>query len=240
MMEERRAYRRKKSGGVFRPVLAFAVLLAILAAVIRFAGSSGDTTGTVEDPESIAVFVNKSEGLPEDYVPPDLVECGLPSVVEITAEEHLLREEAAGALRAMFAAAKDGGFTLYIVSGYRSYGTQKAIYERVKSQKGEVHANLYVALPGHSEHQTGLAMDLTNVEHQDEENDRALGTMPEGIWLRDNAHRFGFILRYPEDKTDVTGYNYEPWHFRYVGRETAGVIHENNWTLEEFMQSAGR
>ncbi len=192
----------------------------------------------VEDPESVAVFVNKTAALPDGYEPPDLSLCNVPGVREIEKKESMLREEAARALEKMFAAAKEEqGYTLYMISGYRSFEHQTGTYNSVKKARGEDYANQYIAIPGHSEHQTGLAMDITNIDHMDDDHEKQLGTMPEGIWLRDNAHRFGFILRYPEGKEDITGYNYEPWHFRYVGTDMAAEIFSKGVTLDEYMQS---
>ena len=216
---------------IFVAVVAVGVIALLVAGLIKW---DHEGTGTIAEPESIAALVNKAESLSSKYVPPDLTECNVRAVKEIVKEARMLRKEAAHALEAMFEAAEKEGMTLYIESGYRSYEHQTRTYNSVKKARGEEYADKYVAKPGHSEHQTGLAMDITNIDHMDDDHEKQLGTMPEGIWLRDNAHRFGFILRYPEDKVDTTGYNYEPWHFRYVGVNLATALNEAGLTLDEY------
>lgn len=177
---------------------------------------------SLDDPASIWVVVNKLRPLnPQDYEPDDLVDVP----VEHT-WEPLLRQEASDAVVAMFEAAFDeAGLELASNSAYRSYSAQAEIYD------GD---DLSTARPGYSEHQTGLTMDIGAVSGECS-LDACFGETEEGIWLRDNAWRFGFILRYPADKTPVTGYEYEPWHFRYVGVELATEMHDTGvTTLEEF------
>lgn len=126
-------------------------------------------------------------------------------------------------------AAEQDGIRLYISSGFRSYETQDRIYRNHVANKGQERGDLVSARPGHSEHQTGLAFDVNIIDSS------FIGT-PEAIWLQDNCYRFGFILRYPENKTDETGYAFEPWHFRYVGRELAEALyHGGDWlTIEDY------
>ena len=126
-------------------------------------------------------------------------------------------------------AAEQDGIRLYISSGFRSYETQDRIYRNHVTNKGQERGDLVSARPGHSEHQTGLAFDVNIIDSS------FIGT-PEAIWLEDNCYRFGFILRYPENKTDETGYAFEPWHFRYVGRELAEALyHGGDWlTIEDY------
>ena len=135
----------------------------------------------------------------------------------------------------MFAAAKEDGIELAGVSGYRSYARQKAIFEANVQKKGEQEANRVSAYPGQSEHQTGLTMDVSSksVNYALEEE---FGESKEGKWLAEHAHEYGFIIRYPKDKEDVTGYVYEPWHIRYVGKELAAAVYESGLTLEEFAE----
>lgn len=215
------------------------LILIVLAGGVYYLASQSpgaNQANVVDDPESIAVFVSKADRLPDGYEPPDLSTCKVRGVREIEARESMLREEAARALEKMFAAAEEEeGYTLYMISGYRSFEHQTGTYDRVKAARGEEYANKFIAIPGHSEHQTGLAMDITNIDHMDDDHEKQLGTMPEGIWLRDNAHRFGFILRYPEGKEEITGYSYEPWHFRYVGLELSKEIYTQGLTLDEYM-----
>lgn len=179
---------------------------------------------SIDDPTSIWVVVDKLRPLnPQDYEPDDLVDVP----VEHT-WDPLLRQEASDAVVAMFqAAADEAGLALASNSAYRSYSAQEEVYD------GD---DLTTARPGFSEHQTGLAIDIGAAS-----GECSLATCfadtPEGIWLRDNAWRFGFILRYPADQTPVTGYEFEPWHYRYVGVELATEMRETGIpTLEQFFQ----
>ncbi|MGR0219080.1 M15 family metallopeptidase [Agromyces sp. ZXT2-6] len=177
---------------------------------------------SIDDPASIWVVVDKLRPLqPAEYEPADLV----PVPVAHT-WEPLLRQEAADAVVAMFgAASQEAGLALASNSAYRSFGAQQNIY---------VGDDELTARPGFSEHQTGLAIDI-GPESGVCALDVCLADTPEGQWLRDNAHRFGFIMRYPPDKQAVTGYQFEPWHFRYVGTELAAEMRTRGiTTLEEF------
>ena len=133
----------------------------------------------------------------------------------------------------MFTDAKKSGIKLYAVSGYRSFRFQKALYDAEIKRVGVAKASLAEAVPGTSEHQTGLAMDIASQSTKLLLTERFADTS-EGKWLYENAHRFGFILRYPKGKEGITQYEYEPWHFRYVGVKMATIIYEHNWTLEEY------
>ena len=115
-----------------------------------------------------------------------------------------------------------------LVSGYRSYYDQKSTYNYWVSVYGQKDADTISARPGHSEHQTGLAFDITSLNS-------SYGETEEGIWLRENCFKYGFIIRYPKGKEHITGYAYEPWHIRYVGVEHATYIMNNNLTLEEYL-----
>lgn len=177
---------------------------------------------SIDDPASIWVVVDKLRPLqPADYEPADLV-----SVPVAHTWEPLLRKEAADAAVAMFdAASREAGLALASNSAYRSFEAQENIY---------VGDDEVTARPGFSEHQTGLAIDIGPASGVCA-IDVCLADTPEGQWLRDNAHRFGFILRYPADKVAVTGYQFEPWHFRYVGTELAEEMRARGiTTLEEF------
>lgn len=191
--------------------------------------------GNIDRESDTLVLVNKQYDLSSDYIPADLTVPEVNFVKEIGADEKKMKWIAATALENMFTAASSEGVELYCESGYRSYESQKEIYERTKKENGDAYASKYSALPGHSEHQTGLCMDITNINHIDDANDKALGESKEGIWLRDHAHLYGFILRYPQGRTDVTGYNYEPWHFRYVGIAAATEIFNKGLVLEEYL-----
>lgn len=190
---------------------------------------------TVSNPDSMLVLVNKNYALNEDYEPSDLV---LPNVLSTDYNQNqniYLRKEAAMYLEQLFYAAQnEAGLTLLARSGYRSYQTQISLYDRYVSQNGTEKADTFSARAGHSEHQTGLAMDVT-ADSVNRQLVTDFGLTPEGIWLKENAHRFGYIIRYLEGREDETGYQYEPWHIRYVGVEAATEIYENNWILEQYL-----
>lgn len=186
----------------------------------------------IKDPNHLQVLANKEYYLPADYVPEDLV---MPDVFNYYEDKRELREPAARALEELFAAAKEElGVQLVFRSGFRSYDIQKIIFERKVKERGFEAANQVSAKPGQSEHQTGLAADITSwsVKNQLEEE---FGETPEGIWVAENAHKFGFIIRYQIDTVEITKYQYEPWHLRYVGVEDATTIYEEDVTLEEYL-----
>ena len=177
-------------------------------------------------------LVNRQYRISDAYEPADLVEA------QVTGQVRQMRKDAAAALEEMYAACKEEtGFTLISVSGFRNYAKQSRLYDaklrRVKHD-GEK-AQEYVAPPGASEHHLGLAMDIGQL------NKAALnekfGDTEGGKWVKENCWRFGFILRYGEEWESVTGYKFEPWHFRYVGKERAKEIHEANIPLETWLIS---
>lgn len=133
------------------------------------------------------------------------------------------------AFKEMSAAAKLEGLNIYLSSGFRSYNTQNKLYNNYVKRDGQVVVDTYSARAGHSEHQSGLAFDVNQI------NDTFNNTN-EAKWLSDNCYKYGFILRYPKGKTNETGYKYEPWHFRYVGTELATKLYNNgDWiTLESY------
>ena len=187
----------------------------------------------VTDPAAIDVFVNKQRRMPADYVPEDLVRVEVPTILVFEEVNHL-RRAASDALSAMFAAAEaEQGYELLARSGYRSYKTQVMLYDLNVREHGEDYASRFSAQPGTSEHQSGLAMDISSpvVNYQLEQS---FGLTDEGLWTAENAHRFGFIIRYPEGKEEITGYSYEPWHLRYVGEKLAADIFRKKLTLEEY------
>ncbi|SFR68676.1 D-Ala-D-Ala carboxypeptidase. Metallo peptidase. MEROPS family M15B [Agromyces sp. CF514] len=179
------------------------------------------TAGSIDDPASIWVVVNKLRPLnPQDYEPVDLVD-----VPVAHTWEPMMRQEASDAAAAMFQAATDEA-DLYLASNsaFRSYSTQVELYGDGSDPT--------TAPPGASEHQTGLAIDIGAENGCTFE---CLEDSPEGEWLRANAYRFGFLLRYPADKVDVTGYPHEAWHYRYIGVDLATEMHDTGFTtLEEF------
>lgn len=184
-------------------------------------------------PDSVVVLINKEFALPEDYVPENLVVPQVTFSFTGYKEKKLLRADAAVALEELFAAAQRKGLALFAVSGYRSYHRQKAIYESNVEKNGAERTNQFSAKPGYSEHQSGLAMDVsTNSIHN--RLDESFAATPEGKFLESDAYRYGFIIRYPQGKSDITGYAYEPWHLRYVGKELAQTLYSQGITLEEY------
>ncbi|MCA0174231.1 M15 family metallopeptidase [Bacillus sp. RAR_GA_16] len=187
----------------------------------------------VTNPDSIYVVANKKRNLPSDFIPKNLVEPDVSSYAPKGDPKRLMVEEAATALEKMFAGAKKDGFELKAVSGYRSYERQEAIFAYNAEQRGEEVANQVSAQAGQSEHQTGLTMDISTPSLGSSLTEE-FGNTPEGKWVADHAHEYGFVVRYLKGKEDITGYQYEPWHVRYVGKEAAADIHEAGVTLEEF------
>lgn len=196
-----------------------------------------DLEEDIFNPSSTAVLVNKSYSLNEEDEPDDLVLVDVPTVLE-SVEIRQMRQVAADALKEMFSAAEEEGIILHARSGYRSYQTQVQLFNNYVENHGEEAANRYSARPGESEHQTGLAMDVTseNVNYQLTE---AFGETEEGIWVKENAHDYGFIIRYPEGKEAITGYIFEPWHLRFLGKELATDVHESGLTYEEYLAEGG-
>lgn len=203
------------------------------------AAPAGDVPALPADPVSAEakaaiLLVNKQHPLESDYKPTDLVVPDVKFSFSGEDQKKQLRREAAEAIERLFAAAKKDGIELRAVSGYRSYARQKSIFENNARTKGEEEANRTSARPGESEHQTGLAMDVSaaSVNYALEE---VFGETVEGIWLAEHAQEYGFIIRYPKEKEDITGYKYEPWHLRYVGEDIAQFVTEQGLTLEEYL-----
>ena len=186
-----------------------------------------------QDPTDMLILVNKNNKAPA--VPVTLVKPDVQPTREAVSENIYMRPEAAAALEDLFEAAAQDGITLYATSGYRSYSTQKAIFERKLERMDEKQANASVAKPGYSEHQTGLAMDIEGETTKGTGLTEAFGESPEGIWTAEHCAEYGFIIRYPKGKTNITGYIYEPWHLRYVGKEAAAEITELGVTFEEYI-----
>ncbi|MEF3309951.1 M15 family metallopeptidase [Paenibacillus sp. GYB004] len=191
----------------------------------------------VAKPADVAVLVNKTYRLPDNYKPTDLVEPDIPFIFKEKSDKRLMRKEAAGALEKLVAAAKKDSISLAGVSGFRTQATQKTLFDNYVKKDGEEAARKYSAVPGHSEHQTGLAMDISGSDGKCAASDCFADTK-EAKWLAKNAAEHGFIIRYPKGKESITGYQYEPWHLRYVGTKIAKDIADKGITLEEYMQSA--
>lgn len=172
----------------------------------------------------VLILVNKEYKLPKGYRPHDLVPIDEAYNKGVM---NLLRSEAAAAFARMCAKAAKDSIILWSRSAYRSDTVQRQLYENAVERRGEEGAEKYTARPGYSEHQTGLTVDINSTH-------LSFGNTPEGIWLKKHAHLFGYIERYPIGKESVTGYAYEPWHYRYVGKEAAAYIVENKLTFEEY------
>lgn len=155
------------------------------------------------------LVVNKTYALPADYAPG-------------------VNAEAQAAFDEMQADAAAEGLNIYISSGFRSYDYQAGLYQRYVDKDGKEEADRYSARPGHSEHQTGLAFDLNSI-------DESFANTKEGKWVLRNCYKYGFIIRYPADKEDITGYKWEPWHIRYLGKETAQSVYDSGLCLEEYL-----
>ncbi len=199
------------------------------------APSFNTSAQSLTDPTSIWFIANKHFSMPVSYVPGDLtVLTGVPLRLAASEEQMKIRKVAEEQLLRLFTDAKQAGLQLEFGSGYRSASYQKVLYNGYVQSMGQAEADKSSARPGHSEHQTGLALDFTRVDgscHLEE----CFGTLAEGKWLAENAYKYGFILRYPEGKELITGYMYEPWHYRYVGTELSTELHTKQiQTLEEF------
>ena len=171
-------------------------------------------------------IVNKNNKLSENYIPSDLEQISL----EYSCDNKYLRKIAKENFDQMAVDAKKNGFNIVAVSTYRSYEYQEKLYNNYVKNKGYYYADMCSARAGHSEHQTGLAVDIADLslDYDNFENTK------EFIWVKKNAHKYGFIMRYPKAKFHITGFKYEPWHYRYVGVKIANYIYENNLTLEEY------
>lgn len=180
----------------------------------------------ITNPDDLLVLCNKYNKLGSGYVPSDLVKVD----TNYSTQSNTLKKEVYEAFLKLADAAKLDNLTLLVGSGYRSYQRQSGLYNTYVARDGLAEADTYSARAGHSEHQTGLAIDVAdgNREFLDEESD-------EYEWLVDNSYKYGFIIRYTKNKEFVTGYQFEPWHIRYVGVNVATYIHANDLTFDEYM-----
>lgn len=240
------------------------ILCAVLCGAVIFCftgcgGGSGDDSASVQttaeergkgaemDPEKKAqlqkdqenglfLLVNKD---PENHLDPSYKAEDLEPIKYYAADRNkytrFMRAEAAEAFHRLVETAAEEGIDIVMTTANRSYEFQQILWDNYVAQKGEEEANKTSARPGESEHQTGLAVDLSTSEI-DYRNSSDFADTAAGRWVAENAHKFGFILRFPEDKTDITGYSYEPWHIRYVGLTAAADIYEENLTLEEYLE----
>ncbi len=180
--------------------------------------------------KAITALISPEHPLPPDYIPENMSVLGTRAY-----DGAMMRAEAAEALERLMADAEANGQILYVISVYRSYALQERLHNGYIASMGRAAAENESAPPGASEHQSGLAVDLSceSVGHDLVE---ACENTPEGRWVAEHAWQYGFIVRYPKDKTHKTGYGYEPWHLRYIGVEMAQLIHETGLTLEELYE----
>ena len=180
----------------------------------------------IKNPDDILTLVNKNNKLPSIYIPADLVE--IPTSMSYNGK--FVRKEVLDAFSKLWKEAKKNKYKITIVSAYRDYEYQNKLFKQYVQEKGLKYALNCSAKAGHSEHQTGLAIDVmgSNGDYNlfDESN--------EFNWMKEHAHKYGFILRYPKGKEHITGFKYEPWHYRYIGTTLATYLYENNLTLEEY------
>ena len=180
----------------------------------------------IEQPYELSVLVNKHHQLPTDFTQYNLVNMARGYTAN-DGKEYLLAGVAYEKYAQMADAAKSDGVSMKVVSAYRTESYQRGLYNNKLRSTGKTNADRYSARPGHSEHQTGLAVDI-NSTYVSFENSVAFQ------WLTQHAHEYGFILRYPKGKEWITGYAYEPWHYRYVGVDAATIIAEEGITYEEY------
>lgn len=211
---------------------------AVLSVSYPFIDSKNKINHTyiINNPSDPLVLIKKGFQISADYVPQDLEEVNIPIAPDNT--HSMLRKEAGKALKKMYDDGVKLGYHLVLNSGYRSYQDQKAIYDEYFHIYDEVTARGLVSVPGSSEHQLGLGVDLTSQSVIDKEK-MVFGDTEEYKWVIKNAHHYGFILRYPQNRSALTGTANEPWHLRYVGKEVAKEIYENQWTLEDYILHHG-
>jgi LAS superfamily LD-carboxypeptidase LdcB len=178
-------------------------------------------------------IVNKTRPLPDGYVPPNLAVPNVTLRLTSSTEQMHIAADVAPHIEQLFSAANSAGYKLMLDSGYRSESYQKQLYASYVAKDGQVAADRYSARPGTSEHQTGRAFDVGRSDSKCS-LDICFGKTDEGLWLAAHAHEYGFVIRYLDGKESITGYQYEPWHLRYVGIELATEVHKTGLTLEEF------
>lgn len=190
---------------------------------------------TIQNTNDSTLLINKFFALPNGYEPSDLVSTPYICTVGVHyacsgSSLQYVRSEVADPFIKLVEAAKAVNIDLYSISSYRTYAYQDSLYTNNYNANGQEYADYNFARPGHSEHNTGLALDVG----MNNWNFNEIHFAPEYPWLVENMANYGFILRYPYGKTDITGFGYEPWHLRYVGVELAQEITNNQWTLEEY------
>lgn len=190
--------------------------------------------------DSLTVIANKKHSI-GTYEPSDLVAVDYPGANGT----QYMRQEAANAFATMAQAAREDGVNIYSLSGYRSYYTQQSLYQTYADRDGSAAADTYSSRAGYSDHQTGLAIDISGDNTRLNASDRSdcpydqCEGSPASLWLEQHAHEYGFIIRFPQGKQDITGYVYEWWHYRYVGIDLATKIKESGLCMEEYFNVEG-
>lgn len=215
-MKKKRKIKRK-----FKILLVILITILIIFSINKNKENHNINIEKVNDYKYI--LVNKENKLNSDFEPDNLVE-----VKECSLGNYYLEEETANAYEQMCLDSLNEGLSISITSAYRSYEEQKKLYNTYLKLYGKSYVDKYVAVAGHSEHQTGLAIDLKSLECD------IFKKSKEYLWIKENSHNYGFIVRYQQGKEKITGYSAEEWHIRYVGKKASKYIYENNITYEEY------
>ena len=185
------------------------------------------------DPNSLWAMINKmTKPLPDGFTPKGLAEPNVPARMDKSEEERSVRKDVVEPLERMFKDAKAAGHNLMVGSAFRSPQLQQKYYDNYVVTSGVEAADQYSAKPGSSEHQLGLSVDIST-ESRECYLSECFTALPDGEWLAANAYKYGFTLRYKKGKEVITGYNFEPWHYRYVGVDLATALQQSNLTMEE-------
>ena len=182
----------------------------------------------IKNPDSLMVLVNKLNRLQSNYVPHDLEQISL----NYATNNKFLRKEAKENFEKLSSDAKKIGYSIIAVSAYRDYDYQENLFNNYVKEKGENYALKCSAKAGHSEHQTGLSVDVMGSNNDYDQFEKS----KEFDWMKNNSYKYGFILRYPKGKEYITGFKYEPWHYRYVGKDAANEMKETGMCLEEYVE----
>lgn len=238
-------------------LISIILAIAVLGVSVALSSCNGgeNTNPPVVNDDPYLVLVNKQNAVGEDFVPADLVDVDR----DYTTGGKIIQLDntvAAAVIKMLDAMKADGIDNVSVTSAYRTYDYQKRLFDKYCADEKWAHPDwsdekvreqvlTYSAAPGTSEHQTGLCVDLFTTEMEGLWNygsetpknpyDKGFAETDAFVWLQQHAHEYGFILRFPEDKTDITGYSYESWHYRYVGVEHATKIHEQKISLEEYL-----
>lgn len=195
-------------------------------------------TPTIENTcNDLLVLVNKDDAIPASYVPPDLVNLGSYGIA-VTSSDDEGRLIMVPDLKNMINTANADGINLSVLSPYRSFQTQETLHTEYVAEDGESEADQFSALPGHSQHQLGTAIDFTTDEISNQLS-QGFGGTKAGQWMLANAYKYGFVLSYPQGEENVTGYEYEPWHYRYIGVANALDMENKGMILELYLEKYG-